>query len=81
MKKVSNYTRKKFSSLFGTVFDKKHQYVLVECAEGKEKQVANYMQENGFSFRFFDGCFYPYLTTGGEIIGTGKKTGRIEVIK
>ena len=81
MKKVGSYTRKKFSSLFGTVFDKKHQYVLVECTDGKEQQVANYMQENGFIFRFFDGCFYPYLTTGRKTVGTNKKTGRIEVMK
>ena len=81
MKKVGSYTRKKFSSLFGTVFDKKHQYVLVECAEGKEQQVTDYMRKNGFSFRFFDGCFYPYLTTGRKTVGTNKKTGRIEVMK
>ena len=81
MKKNDSYTIKKISSLIGTVLEKKHLYVVVECAEGKEQQVTDYMRKNGFSFRFFDGCFYPYLTTGRKTVGTNKKTGRIEVMK
>lgn len=45
-------TLKTFEKKYNMEFDKQHKYCIKE---------GNFMAENGYKLKYFDGCFYPYL--------------------
>lgn len=44
---LNNFTKK-----YNMQFDKKYKYCINE---------GNFMAQNGYKLKYFDGCFYPYL--------------------